>query len=75
MIEYQKHFGVDIQNLIDDKVFRLLQFYEKNNYFQIYEADFCKNWGLFTGRCGIIYVLLRYLHPDIPSVLTLEFEE
>lgn len=75
LIEYQKHFGVDIQNLIDDKVFRLLQFYEKNNYFQIYEADFCKNWGLFTGRCGIIYVLLRYLHPDIPSVLTLEFEE
>lgn len=75
LIEYQKYFGVDIQNLIDDKVFSLLRFYEKNNHFQIYEADFCKNWGLFTGRCGIIYILLRYLHPDIASVLTLEFKE
>ena len=75
LIEYQKQCGVNIQNLIDNRIFSLLDIYEKNRRFQLYENQFCKNWGLFTGRCGVIYMLLRYLHPNIPSILTLEFKE
>ena len=75
LIECKRQLGIDTQKLVDDKVFALLNLYEKFNQLYLYETSFCRNWGLFTGRCGIIYILLKYLYPNTASVLTLEVDE
>lgn len=75
LIECQRQLGIDTQKLVDDKIFVLLNLYEKFNQLYLYETSFCRNWGLFTGRCGIIYILLKYLYPNSASVLALEVDE
>lgn len=75
LIEYQKVVDTDITPVLNRRISKIINSFYNQDHFEVDEILYHENYGLFTGRVGIGYILLRYLYPDISSILMLDFEE